>query len=285
MDEKGDPPVSDPSRVASFLEKIQRDSRSRSTFDLGAAREFARRPVRLSTGFAPEKLVCVPAMLALCGPHQFVRFGEGFRGIRETLVLHIPGFVGDEKLPANWNVAIAYQLSAVEEAIGRDSPLVLAGYSTGGVFAYALASHLEATGRQVSAVVLLDTYPPRPGDNAAEQVGAVVQHLLRNPEWRHYLNETRLTAMGWYTRVVAAVDLRPVVAPTLLIRARQPMATVDGDDWQAAWPFAHETSDVPGDHYSFLQLHGRIAAQAVESWLALRLGGSAQNVALGERAS
>ena len=215
-------------------------------------------------------------MLALCGPQQFVRFGQGFRGIRETLVLHIPGFVGEERLPAGLEVAIAYQMSAVEAAIGPDTPLILAGYSSGGTFAYGLASRLEASGRQVSAVVLLDTYPPRPVGVSTKPEAAVVQHLLSNHEWRHYLNETRLTAMGSYMRVVAALDLRPVTAPTLLVRARQPMATVDGDDWRASWPFPHETSDVPGDHFSIMQVHGRTAAQTVESWLRVRLGGSAQ---------
>jgi hypothetical protein len=283
MDKKGDLPVSDPHGVVGFLERIERDSRWRPTFDLISASDFARKPVRLSTGPAPEKLICVPALLALCGPQQFARFAQGLRGIRETLVLHIPGFVEEERLPASLDVAIAYQMSAVEAAIGRDSPLILAGYSSGGIFAYALASQLEARGRQVSAVVLLDTYPPRQDVVSTKQVAAVVQHLLINREWRHYLNETRLTAMGWYLRVVAALDLRPVMAPTLLLRARQPMATGDGDDWRASWPFPHETSDVPGDHYSMIDLHARTAAQTVESWLRLRLGGSAQNLVLDQR--
>jgi hypothetical protein len=283
VDKTGDLPVSDSHGVVSFLKKIESDSRSRPTFDLISASDFARKPVRLSTGSAPEKLICIPALLALCGPQQFARFGRGFRGIRETLVLHIPGFVGEERLPANLDTAIAYQMSAVEAAIGRDSPLILAGYSSGGTFAYGLASQLEARGRQVSAVVLLDTYPPRPDGVSTKQEAAVVQHLLGNPEWRHYLNETRLTAMGWYLRVVAALDLRPVMAPTLLLRAKQPMATVDGDDWRASWPFPHETRDVPGDHYSMIELHARNAAQTVESWLRLRLGGSGQSLTLDRR--
>jgi surfactin synthase thioesterase subunit len=275
--------VSDPHEAVGFLETIQRDSRSRPTFDLGNARDFARRPVRLSTGSAPERLICIPALLALCGPQQFARFSQGFRGIRETLVLHVPGFVGEERLPASLDVAVAYQMSAIEAAIGRDSPLILAGYSTGGTLAYALASQLEARGRQVSGVVLLDTYPPGPGGISNEQKAAVVQHLLSNREWRHYLNETRLTAMGWYTREVAALELRRVMAPTLLLRASQPMGRVDGDDWRTWWPFPHEASDVPGDHYSMMQLHARTAAQTVESWLRLKLGGSGQSLTLDRR--
>jgi thioesterase domain-containing protein len=283
MDKEGRAPVSDPHGAAGFLERIERDSRSRPTFDLIGAHDFARRPIRLSTGSAPETLICVPALLALCGPQQFARFSQGFRGIREMLVPHIPGFLAEERLPSSPDVAIAYQISAVEAAIGQDSHPILAGYSTGGAFAYVLASQLEAMGRRVGAVVLLDTYPPGPGGVSTEQVSAIVQHLLSNREWRHYLNETRLTAMGWYTGALAALDLRPVKAPTLLLRARQPMAAVDGDDWRAWWPFPHETRDAPGDHYSMMQLHARTAAQTVESWLRLKLGGPAQNLVLDQR--
>jgi hypothetical protein len=275
--------VAIPHGVVNLLEKIERDSRSRPTFDPMSAGDFARQPIRLSTGYAPETLICVPALLALCGPQQFARFGRGFRDIRETLVLHIPGFVGEERLPASLDVALAYQMTAVEAAIGRDSPLILAGYSSGGTLAYGLASRLEASGRQVGAVVLLDTYPARPDGVATKQEAAAVQRLLSNREWRHYLTETRLTAMGWYRRVVAELDLRPVVAPTLLLRAGQPMATADGDDWRASWPFPHETSDVPGDHYSMMELHARTAAQTVESWLRLRLGGPAEDLVLDQR--
>jgi thioesterase domain-containing protein len=275
--------MSDSHEALGFLEKIRSDSRSRATFDIIGARDFARRPVRLSTGFAPEALVCFPALLALCGPQQFARLSKGFRGLREMLVPHVPGFLAEERLPASMDVAIAYQISAIEAAVGRDRPLILAGYSTGGAFAYLLAHQLEATGRRVSAVVLLDTYPPAPGGLSTEQMSAIVRHLRSNREWRDYLNETRLTAMGWYTGALAAVDLRPVEAPTLLLRASQPMAAVDCDDWEAWWPFPHETRDAPGDHYSMMQLHAATAAQTVESWLGLELGGSAQDRMLDQR--
>jgi thioesterase domain-containing protein len=275
--------ASDPVGAAAFLETIERDSRLRPTFDLNSARDFARRSVRLSTGSAPETLICVPALLALCGPQQFARFSAGFRGVRELLVPHIPGFLAEERLPASLDVAIAYQIRAIEAAIGPDSAPILAGYSTGGALAYALANRLEASGRRVGAVVLLDTYPPGRDGVPTEQLSAIVRHLLSNHEWRHYLNETRLTAMGWYLRALTTLDLRPVSAPTLLLRARQPMAAVDGEDWQAWWPFPHETRDAPGDHYAMMQLHARTAAQTVESWLRLRLGGSAQSPTLDRR--
>lgn len=263
--------------VAEFLDTIERGSRSRPTFELSDARDFARRPVRLSTGPARETLICFPALLALCGPHQFARFSQGFRGVREVLVPHIAGFLAEEHLPASIDVAIDHQMTALEDAIGPDAPAVLAGYSTGGAFAYVLAGRLEAAGRRVDAVVLLDTYPPGPGGIPAEQEEAIVQRLLNNREWQQYLNETRLTAMGSYIRALRTVDLRPVKAPTLLLRASQPMDAGADDDWRAWWPFPHDTSDVLGDHYSILQLHARTAAQAVESWLQITLGDAAQS--------
>ena len=269
--------------VAEFLDAIERDSRSRPTFDFSDAHAYARRPVRLSTGPAREALICFPALLALCGPHQFARFSQGFRGIREVLVPHIPGFLAEEKLPASIDVAIAHQIGALEDAIGPDTPAVLAGYSTGGAFAYALAGRLEAAGRRVHAVVLLDTYPPGPGGISDEQVSAIVQRLLTNREWQQYLNQTRLTAMGSYLRALRTLDLGPVKAPTLLLRAGQPMSAAAGDDWRAWWPFPHDTRDVPGDHYSILQLHARTAAQTVERWLQVTLGDTAQSLTRDQR--
>jgi thioesterase domain-containing protein len=199
------------------------------------------------------------------------------------LVLHVPGFLAEEQLPASMDVAIAYQVSAIEAAVGPHRPLILAGYSTGGAFAYILAQELEAAGRRVSAVVLLDTYPPGPGGVPDGQLSAIVQHLRDNRDWRDFLNETRLTAMGWYTSALTTVDLRPVEAPTLLLRAMQPMAAVDDGDWRASWPFPHEARDTPGDHYSMMQLHAGTAAQTVESWLGLTLGGSVQDRVLTRR--
>lgn len=267
------PPVLQPGEVTGFVRGIQVRASARATFDDPAATGALRRAVRLSSGPAPNQLLCFPAPLALCGPQQFTRLATGFRGLRELLVLHIPGFVGKEVLPATLDVAVENLATAVERARGEHGGApVLAGYSTGGTFAYGLAGHLESIGVPVAGVVLFDAFPPGTSEAAREQAEALVMHLVNTPEWRPYLTDTRLTAMGWYTRFVMEWELRPVAAPTLMVHASLPMPGVDGDRaWRPEWPFPHETVDVRGDHFTMLQEHADETARAVEAWLGVRL--------------
>jgi thioesterase domain-containing protein len=249
-----------------FLLRLREASRSRATFDVPAGGRDARRVCRLSRGEASEKLICLPAPLALCGPQQFVKFARHFRSVRDVSVLTIPGFVGKERLPATPDVAIQDQAAAIQHTSGR-SPSVLVGYSSGGVFAYGLAGYLERIGMPVAAVVLLDSYPPG-GSGATDQVEGLMLTLLNSPEWRPYLNDTRLTAMAWYTEWMMSWELRAVDAPTLLVTASKPMSDhVSGDGWQPIWPFRHDTIEVAGDHFTMLQDHADVAAESVEDWL------------------
>jgi thioesterase domain-containing protein len=255
-----------PGNVAEFMFRLRDASRARDTFDVPATGEKARRACRLSKGQANEKMICFPAPLALCGPQQFVKFARHFRGVRELSVLTMPGFIGNEPLPATLEVAIQDQAAAIRQASG-DLPPILVGYSSGGVFAYGLAGYLESMGMPVAAVVLLDAYPPG-GSDATDQVEGLMLKLLNSPEWRPFLNDTRLTAMGWYTEWVMSWRLQPVNAPTLLVAAKNPMSgDVGGSDWQPMWPFRHDTLEVPGDHFTMLQEHADVVAVQVANWI------------------
>lgn len=260
------PPTLLPGAVADFMFRLRDASKSRATFDVPATCSDARRACRLSRGAASQKLICFPAPLALCGPQQFVKFARHFRDVREVSVLTMPGFIGSERLPATLEVAIHDQAAAIQRASGDDPP-VLVGYSSGGVFAYGLAGYLESIGVPVAAIVLLDAYPPG-GSDATDQVEGLMLKLLNSPEWRPFLNDTRLTAMGWYTDWVMSWELQPVDAPALLVAAKEPMSDgVGGSEWQPMWPFRHDTIEVAGDHFTMLQDHADVVARAVEDWL------------------
>lgn len=251
--------------VEQLLARLQSAATSRATFAEPAAQ--ARKAVRLARGPAAHKLIAFPAPLALCGPQQYARLAQTFRGVRDTLVLTIPGFVGTERVPATLSVAIDDQAQAIMRAADGATP-ILAGYSTGGTLAYGMAAHLASIGVPVGAVVLLDAYPTGEQTPVTEQLAAVILRLFRNPQWSGYLNDTRLSAMGWYTRLVMEWKLTAVSAPTLLVRPTSPMPGVAGDGaWQAVWPFKHDCLDVPGDHYTMMEEHADSTAAAVEQWL------------------
>jgi thioesterase domain-containing protein len=256
----------EPGQVAEFMYRLRDASKARATFAQPLTGDAARRATRLCKGEAPEKLVCFPAPLALCGPQQYVKLARQFAGSRELAVLTMPGFIGKEALPATLAVAIEDQAAAIARA-SADAPPILVGYSSGGVFAYGLAAHLESLGRPVAAVVLLDAYPPT-GSAATDQVEGLMLRLLDSPEWRPFLNDTRLTAMGWYTEWVMSWPLRPIAAPTLMLAAEQPMTDgLEGSAWQPVWPFEHDLIEVPGDHFSMLQEHADLVAAQVAAWL------------------
>jgi thioesterase domain-containing protein len=256
-------------KVAEVVRRLQEASLSRPKFD--APVPEGRKAVRLARGPAAEPIVAFPAPLALCGPQQYAKFAPRFRGVRDLHVLTMPGFVGREALPADLDVAVEDQLRAIERASGA-SPPVLAGYSTGGTFAFGMAAQLEQRGLPVAAVVLLDAYPTRDDTPLTGQIEALALKLFEDPEFRVYLNDTRLSAMGWYTRVVLDWPLEPVAAPALLVRSEEPMQGVSrDDDWQATWPFRHDVVEVPGDHYEMIDEKADTTADAIETWLSATL--------------
>lgn len=258
-------PVLRSETVVDFFWQLQLASRSRPTFDLATAGPETRRPVRLSTGPSSHQVFAIPAPLALCGPQQFVQFTREFGAQRDVLVLSVPGFTASERLPASFDVAIRHQAEVVRANVSKDKAApILMGYSTGGVMAYAVGKQLESMGFPVAAVVMLDSFRPA----LTEQISAMMIALINDPDWRPLMNETRLTAMGWYSRALSTADLTPIDAPALMVRAKVPMSGVAAEsDWRPSWPFPHDTVDVDGDHFSMIQDFASTAASAVEAWL------------------
>ncbi|HZB47786.1 MAG TPA: SDR family NAD(P)-dependent oxidoreductase, partial [Mycobacteriales bacterium] len=128
----------------------------------GSADEFDagdRYVVRLASGAAPTKLVCVPSFVVGSGPHQFMRFADRFDGVRDVFACSLPGFRGSEPAPGSWDAAVEVLERSVRGAVG-DGPYVLVGYSIGGVVAHSLAARMEAAGLAPAGVVLLDTPTP-----------------------------------------------------------------------------------------------------------------------------
>nr|WP_137951822.1 hypothetical protein [Streptomyces avermitilis] len=80
----------------------------------------------------------------------------------------------------------------------------------------------------------------------------------------------QLTAMGRYMRLFDDWAAPQIAAPTLLVRASEPMLAGAGDgDGRAAPPEHVDTIvEVTGNHYSMLEDHAGTTAAAVDSWLA-----------------
>ncbi|MFF4503028.1 SDR family NAD(P)-dependent oxidoreductase [Streptomyces sp. NPDC001401] len=220
------------------------------------------RPVRLAGGPSRPALICFPAVVALSGPHQYARFATALRGRRDVLALPQPGFLPGERLPADLDAVVAAQTEAVHRYTDG-APVALVGYSSGGWIAHAVAARLERAGRAPRAVVLLDTYLQ---DETNERMAtALTEGLFARRGEVSAAGVHSLTAMGAYLRVFEGWRPDRLAAPTLFLRAAQPLPGATTAPRAAAT--ADAVRETPGDHFSMIEEHADSTAQAVHDWL------------------
>ncbi|MEU0537599.1 SDR family NAD(P)-dependent oxidoreductase [Amycolatopsis tolypomycina] len=228
--------------------------------------------VPVTRGPASPALVCVPSFAGTADAREFARFGGGFRGLRPVSALPVPGFAPGEPLAATPDALLAAYADTVRKSL-NGAPFALAGYSSGGLVAHALAARLADLGTVPAAVVLIDTFTPEsagvPDDVLAALPGAVLEGGADVPG-----GDAWLTALAHYY----AFDWRGLPrldVPALLVRAADPVpgSTVDGTG--SPWEFSRvvTTLTVPGDHFTMMREHAESTARAVEWWLAEQQGG------------
>ncbi|MGI5183697.1 SDR family NAD(P)-dependent oxidoreductase [Dactylosporangium sp. CA-152071] len=239
-------------------------------FDAAAARDVAPGAVRLTGGSRAPMVLCLPSTTPVAGPHEYAKFAAYFRDRRGVAVLPQPGFLDGEPLPADMDALAAAQADAALRCAGEGA-FVLVGRSAGGWIAHAAATRLEQAGRAPAAVVLIDSYSPTLGYSWLNT--SITRHMIDRESRFMLFNDSRLTAMGAYHRLMA--DWRPARTgvPTLFLRAAEPWSpeVVDlaggGDGWQARWDLPHTALEVPGNHFTLLEEHAEAAAAAVDAWL------------------
>jgi thioesterase domain-containing protein/NADP-dependent 3-hydroxy acid dehydrogenase YdfG/acyl carrier protein len=258
--------------VEEFMGLLASASTFRPTFDAPPDRTEAPEPVRLCRGEAAPHLVCLPSALATSSPYQYAKFAGEFRGVRDVTVLPLPGFAGEERLPANVRVALEAQAEAVQRLVA-DAPFVLVGHSTGGALAYAVAAQLESVGVTPAGVVLIDTYSFASGA-FSEAVREAIGGMLALEGGFVPIGDRSLTAMGAYGRLLAEWEPREISASTLLIQASEPMSGVSADgEWRSSWDFAHSSVEVAGNHFTMMEDHVAETARALQEWLSSTLVG------------
>ncbi|MFJ8589452.1 SDR family NAD(P)-dependent oxidoreductase [Streptomyces sp. NPDC093595] len=200
------------------------------------------------------------------GPHEFLSLARALDGRCDLTALPQPGFEHGEKLPASLEVLLDAQAAALaRHTAGR--PFVLLGHSAGANLAHALTRRLEEHGGGPAALVLIDVYTP--SDPGA--MGVWRHEMLEWVAGRSAvpLDDTRLTAMGAYHRMLLDWLPRPTRAPVLHLRASEPLGEWTGapDGWQSRWEHAHTTAALPGTHFTLMGEHAPATARAVLDWL------------------
>ncbi|MEU9005857.1 acyltransferase domain-containing protein, partial [Streptomyces sp. NPDC048551] len=223
-------------------------------------------PVRLASGGDGPALVCCCTMSPLAGAQEYARLAAHFRGKRDVYALPHPGFGPEELLPADREALVRAQAEAVLEVVG-EREFVLAGHSGGAMVANSLARHLEAAGRPPLGQALLDVYP-----SDSEVMAAWIPQLMDGMTERTTaytpMDDFRVTAWAAYIPLFADWRPEPTAAPTLLLRAAEPLREWTGEgDWRAAWDFPHTAVDCPGSHFTMIGEHAGTAAGHLDAWL------------------
>ncbi|MGH3379559.1 MAG: thioesterase domain-containing protein, partial [Actinoallomurus sp.] len=243
---------------------------TRSTFTEVAELGEGTRTVRLSEGDDPH-LICFAPPASMNAALNFSSLSNHFQGGNRLSVLLTPGFDAREPLAATFEVLVEALADAVVRA-AADRPFVLLGISAGGVFAHAVAAHLEREGVKPGGVVLLDTYvvgtlPPR-------LMEFLVDGYSGRPEFWNDYTYAKITASATYTEMIRHWEPQPVLAPTLVLRPTEPpTGALDGgeapadEEWRTHWPLEHQEVEVPGNHFSMYTTHAATAAAAIHRWL------------------
>jgi acyl transferase domain-containing protein/thioesterase domain-containing protein/acyl carrier protein len=254
-------------RAAEIMRLMTDLARFRPAFAGPGELEHIPDPVPVARGPAMPGLICFPSFAGRSGAQEYARFAAGFRGERDVRVIQAPGFAADEPLAAGMDALLGVHAENIRR-LGDGSPFVLAGHSSGGLVAHALATHLERAGPPPAGVVLIDTFVVQ----AYEQRWTMLPgRVLADGEQRADASEDAwLTAMAHYFSFGWA-GLAHTTLPTLLIRASEPMTpAAAAGDWQPSWELSSQVSvvDVPGNHFTMMSDHAGSTARAVRDWLA-----------------
>jgi malonyl CoA-acyl carrier protein transacylase len=235
-------------RAAEFAQLLGDAARFRPNFDDSKP---VITPVELADGPGIE-LLCLPSVLASSGPHQFARFAAALDGRHRVIALPLPGFLADEPLPSTMDHLIA----ALVDSVTTAGPVAVVGYSSGGLLAHAVAQRLE----DVVAVVLLDSRP------LMESGLTDRPEILTGVVDRVDVDDTRLTAMGGYLRLLGDWQPAATELPTLLVTVSNPIAT-DPSAGEPHWPLPHNEIIAPGDHFTMIEDHAVATAELVAEFL------------------
>ncbi|MCX4902867.1 type I polyketide synthase [Streptomyces sp. NBC_00878] len=240
-----------------------------------SAQDVGRAPglVRLGDGDGSGRpaLIGLPSTSVWASDQEFVALARPLRGLRDTYSLMMPGFASGELVARSVEAAAEHAARTILRTLDG-APFALAGRSSGGSLAYAVATRLEELGSPAAGVAMLDTYLA--GMPQTQYMVHVMESrsLEREAEFGR-MTGLRLTAMASYFSLFETWQPNPLATPGLLLRASRPVQPDPEhpqevpDEWQTVWPVPLKVADVPGDHHSMIEEHGETTAAVIHDWL------------------
>ncbi|MGB8842850.1 MAG: phosphopantetheine-binding protein, partial [Aliidongia sp.] len=227
--------------------------------------------IRLSRGPAAAKLICFPPFFVPSGPVVYARFASHLKNRRDLWVIPHPGYRDGQLLAENIDEFISSRARLVLACAGTE-PFILLGHSAGGWVAHMVAEYLERIDRAPAGVVSLDTFEMGHLTPAMARVLNLV--AMDQSSFLGGISDAALTAQSWYHQIFQAHlrgesgqswNATQLFAPTLHIRAIEPMAGLKENNWRSTWDFSTEVADAPGNHNSMV--HQAETAAVVDQWI------------------
>jgi thioesterase domain-containing protein len=116
-------------------------------------------------------------------------------------------------------------------------------------------------------LVLIDTPTPEDEKENNRVFSMVMTEILQNEHEAISIDDANWLAMGTYLRLLAERGTARIAAPTLMIRAGEPLRTSGDATCWPAWDVSDEQVEVAADHFALIGAEAVATADATEKWI------------------
>lgn len=273
----------DAGRDADGWKMVALASNTRERMSSPVRNNVSKNVALLADGISDVVVICIPTLTVLSDQREYRDIANAMTGRHSVYSLTLPGFDSSDALPQNADMIVETVSNAIIDVVGGSCPFVLSGYSSGGVLAYALCSHLSVKHqRNPLGVALIDTYLPSQIANPSMNEGfspndtgkGLSREVIRVARMLNRLTATRLTAAATYAAIFQAWEPGRSMAPVLNIVAKDRIATVENlreeriNRWRtAAAEAAYSVAEVPGDHFGMMSTSSEAIATEIHDWI------------------
>lgn len=273
----------DAGRDADGWKMVALASNTRERMSSPVRNNVSKNVALLADGISDVVVICIPTLTVLSDQREYRDIANAMTGRHSVYSLTLPGFDSSDALPQNADMIVETVSNAIIDVVGGSCRFVLSGYSSGGVLAYALCSHLSVKHqRNPLGVALIDTYLPSQIANPSMNEGfspndtgkGLSRKVIRVARMLNRLTATRLTAAATYAAIFQAWEPGRSMAPVLNIVAKDRIATVENlreeriNRWRtAAAEAAYSVAEVPGDHFGMMSTSSEAIATEIHDWI------------------
>lgn len=273
----------DAGRDADGWKMVALASNTRERMSSPVRNNVSKNVALLADGISDVVVICIPTLTVLSDQREYRDIANAMTGRHSVYSLTLPGFDSSDALPQNADMIVETVSNAIIDVVGGSCCFVLSGYSSGGVLAYALCSHLSVKHqRNPLGVALIDTYLPSQIANPSMNEGfspndtgkGLSREVIRVARMLNRLTATRLTAAATYAAIFQAWEPGRSMAPVLNIVAKDRIATVENlreeriNRWRtAAAEAAYSVAEVPGDHFGMMSTSSEAIATEIHDWI------------------